>query len=159
MCLCFGNNGRVKIPFCHRYPAIKLFFENNWGLCCTFSETDEFQDWLANMWSGFWLILNLESSIYTFIEQATTPIANLFLIQQRTNAFLLEDFNLILFRLSSLIFHTCIHFILVKSIRSTMQEFLNLLEMIDDRLNRPNISTIRILSVLSLIWIIFTVNS
>jgi len=152
--------GELKYRFATVIWPLNYFLKITRVYCCTpFSETDEFQDWLANMWSGFWLILNLESSIYTFIEQATTPIANLFLTQQRTNAFLLEDFNLILFRLSSLIFHTCIHFILVKSIRSTMQEFLSLLEMIDDRLNRSNLSTIRILSVLSLIWIIFTVNS
>jgi len=130
------------------------------GVYFPFSKADEVKVWLASLWSGFWIFLNLQSSIYTFIKQATAPLENLFLNQQRTDAFLLmEDFNLILFRLSSLFFHTCIHFILVKTIRCTIQEFLSLLELIDARLNRPNISSIRMLSVLSLAWIMFTVSS
>ena len=129
------------------------------GVYCIFPEADEFKAWVFSLWSGIWIFLNIESSIYTFIEQATTPLANLFFSQQRTYAFFMEDFNLILFRLSSLIFHISIHVILVKTIRSAIQELLSLLELIDTRLNRPNISIIRTLSILSLAWIIFTVSS
>ena len=116
--------------------------------------------WLVNLWTFFCIFLNLQINLHTFIKEATGPLKALFVKQHElSNRILTEKFNLIFLRLSSLIFHVSIHFLLVAIIRSAFRDFIGALELLYTRLNRPSFTSIRKLSVYSVVWILFTVCS
>ena len=107
------------------------------------------------IWSGFWMVLNIQSGIVKVIRR---KVLELFIALLSSSSQLLSDglltdhLNAAIMRLSHFIFETLTHYILVLRIRSTLGRLLEKLEPVDAGLGRPSLSSIARYSIASLIF-------
>ncbi len=114
---------------------------------------------LRLIWSFFWLFLNVESSIYVFLNKGVPSILKT--IYWTSNKLMTMNFNNSLIRIAAFLFEMPIHFffLILLIYRSNFQHFIETLEPVDSQLGRPNLTTIQYYSIASLICTAWTVYS
>ncbi len=112
------------------------------------------------IWSGFWMLLNTQSGIFIIIRRKSVEMIITLL---SSSALLLSDgrltdhLNEAIMRFSTFIFETFTHYDLVWSIRPILRRFFDKLAFIDAELGRPSLSSIRDLSIASLVFTLLIV--
>lgn len=107
------------------------------------------------IWSGFWLLLNTQSGIFIIIRRRVLELLIALLsssAQLLSEGRLTDHLNEVTFRISAFIFETLTHYVLVWRIRPTLRSLIEVLEHVDLKLGRPNLSPVWQNSIAGLIF-------
>lgn len=116
----------------------------------------KYSDVLRLIWSGWWLVLDIESCIYIFLEKGVEAIVAT--IYSTNYKMLTGAFTHSLIRLSSLVFEMPSHlFLLILANGSFFKQFFTILEPVDLQLGRPDLTRIQYYSISCLIFTAWTV--
>lgn len=115
--------------------------------------------WIKNAWSCFWLLLNTLSGIYIFFRRGIQPILNVIFTSGHIREKVSWTLTAALMRATTFLFETTTHYILVLSIRPTLDRFFIALDPVDARLGRPHLSDVRRLATASVLFTVLTVTS
>lgn len=111
------------------------------------------------LWSGFWLVLNTQSSFYIFLRRGYGHVYKiLFNSKLLIGGKLTDELTGALMRLSVFVFETSIHYMLVLSIQRIFKRFFSILEPVYHYLGHPELSQIRCYSKACLTFTIWTVR-
>lgn len=137
------------VPLMVTSPTVTTISNNKWSLA---------KKILFGLWSAFWLMLNIQSGIYTFVRRAINiSFQALSRVDKLSGSELTENFTTALFSSTSFLVETSTHFMLVLTIRSTLTRFCFALEPIDRLLGSPSLTGVRRGSLAALAFIFYTV--
>lgn len=154
-----AEEGTLRNRFLHAIWYVDIFLKLT-GVHLVYRHEKRLCKALRWIWGGLWLLLDAQSGIFITIRKHTLEkLIELFSssAQLLIDGKLMDHLNDALMRLSDLFFEMFTHYVLVFTIRATLGRFFDALEPIDSRLNRPNLSSIRIHSIVGLIftaWIV-----
>ena len=113
---------------------------------------------IGRCWSYFWLIFCIQSNVYLTFKR-TPFVALLFSAQQISGVGFVEGLNRALIMLCGLVVDTTSHIALVFKLWPAVMSFLKVLEPVDCKLKRPDLAKVNWCSLLSVIYMLFTVRS
>lgn len=154
-----AEEGVLRNRFLRAIRYVDIFLRLT-GVDLVYHNKKRFSKALRWIWSGLWLLLDGQSGIFITIQKHTMEkLIALFSssAQLLIDGRLMDHLNDTLMRLSDLFFEMFTHYVLVLTIRPTLGRFFDSLEPIDNRLSRPNLSSIRMYSIACLIftaWIV-----
>lgn len=109
-------------------------------------------------WCLFWLILHFLSSFYGFFIRTLRPILAKLFQSSNNNESPAEIIMTVILRLSPIVFAgPFVHLFLILTLRHTIQSIMDGLEILDLKLGRPELTSIRHCSIVATLWILLLV--
>lgn len=150
----------IRVMLCQR------FFQSTWhfgwylkfiGVYLDGSGSKSWPTWLSILWTGFWLILNLQSAIFLLLERGYNSLIGLFHTKKMHSSQMDALMN-VMMAINPFFFACLSHIDLALFVKRSIKDFLNCLQSVDTQLGCPPLFHLRRYSVVAVAWIISKVS-
>ncbi len=129
------------------------------GICLHLQSPFQFQKQFAFFsWSCICFIISFQAGLQIFIEIGLSNICHAFSPYNKGYPSRMDAFSKFVETTSSFLCGSLTYLVLTVTARKTMTQFCNSLDRIDYLAKRPNLASLRRLSMVAVIWILFTVT-